>query len=288
MNPITFPALGISVQIDRVAFSLFGKDIYWYGIILALGFLLGSWVASRQYVRLGGQEDDALDMLLYAAPTAILCARIYYVVFYLDLYRNTDGSFNWREAIAIWDGGIAVYGSIIGAVLASYIYCRVRKLDFLTMADAYAFGLLVGQIIGRWGNFVNQEAYGGACTLPWRMGLTLGNGVAVEVHPTFLYESLWNLLGLGLLFWVVRPRRCFNGMLFCYYLFWYGLGRFWIEGMRTDSLYLFHTGIRVSQMVALICVAAAGGVLVWKLCLHRKQEPSEAVEEAESGGSEGK
>jgi phosphatidylglycerol:prolipoprotein diacylglycerol transferase len=120
------------------------------------------------------------------------------------------------------------------------------------------------------------------------MGLTLGNGVAVEVHPTFLYESLWNLLGLGLLFWVVRPRRCFNGMLFCYYLFWYGLGRFWIEGMRTDSLYLFHTGIRVSQMVALICVAAAGGVLVWKLCLHRKQEPTVAVEEAESGGSEGK
>lgn len=272
MNPITFPGLGISVQLSRVAFSFFGKDIYWYGIILALGFLAGSWVASKQYVRLGGKEDDALDMLLYAAPTAIICARIYYVVFYQDLYRNSDGSFNWGEAIAIWDGGIAVYGSIIGAVLAAYIYCRVQKLDFLTMADAYSFGLLVGQAIGRWGNFVNQEAYGGPCTLPWRMGLTLSNGTAVEVHPTFLYESLWNLVGLALLFLVVRQRRSFNGMLFCFYLFWYGLGRFWIEGMRTDSLYLFQTGIRVSQMVALVCVAGAGGVLLWRLCLHKKRD----------------
>jgi phosphatidylglycerol:prolipoprotein diacylglycerol transferase len=206
-------------------------------------------------------------MLLYAAPTAILCARIYYVVFYLDLYRNSDGSFNWREAIAIWDGGIAVYGSIMGAVLAAYIYCRIRKLSFLTMADAFAFGLPLGQAIGRWGNFVNQEAYGGECTLPWRMVLTVGNGSTIEVHPTFLYESLWNLVGLALLFLVIRQHRKFNGMLFCFYLFWYGLGRVWIEGMRTDSLYLFNTGIRVSQMVALVCVVAAGGVLLWQLLL---------------------
>jgi phosphatidylglycerol:prolipoprotein diacylglycerol transferase len=269
MNPITFPGLGLSVQIDRVAFSILGKDIYWYGIILALGFLAGSFVASKQYARLGGKEDDALDMLLYAAPTAILCARIYYVVFYLDLYRNSDGSFNWREAIAIWDGGIAVYGSIMGAVLAAYIYCRIRKLSFLTMADAFAFGLPLGQAIGRWGNFVNQEAYGGECTLPWRMGLTVGNGNTIEVHPTFLYESLWNLVGLALLFLVIRQHRKFNGMLFCFYLFWYGLGRVWIEGMRTDSLYLFSTGIRVSQMVALVCVVAAGGVLLWQLLISR-------------------
>jgi phosphatidylglycerol:prolipoprotein diacylglycerol transferase len=269
MNPITFPGLGLSVQIDRVAFSILGKDIYWYGIILALGFLAGSFVASKQYARLGGKEDDALDMLLYAAPTAILCARIYYVVFYLDLYRNSDGSFNWREAIAIWDGGIAVYGSIMGAVLAAYIYCRIRKLSFLTMADAFAFGLPLGQAIGRWGNFVNQEAYGGECTLPWRMGLTVGNGNSIEVHPTFLYESLWNLVGLALLFLVIRQHRKFNGMLFCFYLFWYGLGRVWIEGMRTDSLYLFSTGIRVSQMVALVCVVAAGGVLLWQLLISR-------------------
>jgi phosphatidylglycerol:prolipoprotein diacylglycerol transferase len=269
MNPITFPGLGLSVQIDRVAFTILGKDIYWYGIILALGFLAGSFVASKQYARLGGKEDDALDMLLYAAPTAILCARIYYVVFYLDLYRNSDGSFNWREAIAIWDGGIAVYGSIMGAVLAAYIYCSIRKLSFLTMADAFAFGLPLGQAIGRWGNFVNQEAYGGECTLPWRMGLTVGNGNTIEVHPTFLYESLWNLVGLALLFLVIRQHRKFNGMLFCFYLFWYGLGRVWIEGMRTDSLYLFSTGIRVSQMVALVCVVAAGGVLLWQLLISR-------------------
>lgn len=264
MNPITFPGLGISVQIPRVAFSLFGKDIYWYGILIAIGFLLGSYFACRQYVHLGGKEDDALDVLLYAAPAGILCARLYYVLFYLDLYTNADGSFNWREAIAIWDGGIAVYGSILGSFLAAFLFCRVRHLSFLRLADAYSFGLLIGQAIGRWGNFVNQEAYGGACTLPWRMGLTLGTGTAVEVHPTFLYESLWNLVGLGLLYFVIRPRRRFTGELVCCYLFWYGLGRFWIEGLRTDSLYLFHTGLRVSQVVALVSAVCTGAVLLWQ------------------------
>ena len=272
MNPITFPGLGISVQIQRVAFSILGKDIYWYGIIIAVGFLLGSYFASRQYARLGGKEDDALDVLLYAAPAGILCARIYYVVFYLDLYRNTDGSFNWKEAIAIWDGGIAIYGGIIGSFLAAFIYCRLRRLSFLTMADAYSYGLLIGQSIGRWGNFVNQEAYGGQCTLPWRMGLTLGTGTAVEVHPTFLYESLWNLTGLLLLYFVVRPRRRFSGMLFCTYLFWYGLGRFWIEGLRTDSLYLFQTGLRVSQLVALTSAVVTGAILFWNLARVPKEK----------------
>lgn len=277
MNPITFPGLGLSFQIERVAFSLFGKDIYWYGIIIAVGFLLGSFCSCKQYVRFGGKEDDALDMLLYAAPMGIICARIYYVVFYLELYRNSNGGINWREAVAIWDGGIAIYGGIIGSVLTAFIYCRIRKLDFFTMVDSFAFGLLIGQAIGRWGNFVNQEAYGGPCTLPWRMGLTLSNGSFLEVHPTFLYESLWNLAGLLLLFLVLRPRRKFHGMLFCSYLLWYGLGRGWIEGMRTDSLYLFNTGIRVSQLVALLCVLCTGSILVWNLVLHpSKQKNAES------------
>lgn len=268
MNPITFPGLGLTFHIDRVAFSIAGKDIYWYGIIIALGFLLGTSCACKQYVRFGGREDDALDVLLYAAPMGIVCARIYYVLFYLDLYTNPDGSFNWREAIAIWDGGIAIYGGIIGSITTAFVYCKIRKLDFLTLVDAYSFGLLIGQAMGRWGNFVNQEAYGGVTTLPWRMGLTLSNGTQVEVHPTFLYESLWNLVGLALLFFVLRNRRKFNGMLFCCYLLWYGLGRFWIEGLRTDSLYLFHTGIRVSQLVALLCVVITLGILFYQLVIR--------------------
>lgn len=265
MNPITFPGLGLTFQMERVAFSFFGKDIYWYGLIIALGFLLGVSLASKQADRLDVSQDDLLDVLLFSAPMGIICARIYYVVFYLELYTNPDGSFNLRDAIAIWDGGIAIYGGIIGSVLTCLVVCRVKKCSFLSMMDAYSFGFLVGQAIGRWGNFVNQEAYGGETTLPWRMGLTLRDGSYVQVHPTFLYECLWNLVGLAILYFVLRNHRKFNGMFFLFYLFWYGLGRFWIEGLRADSLYLFQTGIRVSQLVALVTMVTAGAILGYRL-----------------------
>ncbi|MCD7887876.1 MAG: prolipoprotein diacylglyceryl transferase [Clostridiales bacterium] len=271
MNPITFPGLGLTFHIQRVAFSFAGKDIYWYGVIIAVGFLLGVSFSYRQAPRLGVDQDDLLDMLIIAAPVGIICARIYYVVFYLDLYTTADGSFDWREAIAIWDGGIAIYGGIIGAVLTCLIFCRVRKCSFPSMADACSYGLLIGQSLGRWGNFVNQEAYGSACSAPWRMGLTLTTGEYIEVHPTFLYESLWNAVGLALLYFVIRRHRRFDGMLFAFYLFWYGLGRVWIEGLRTDSLYLFNTGIRVSQLVAFLCVLGAGGVLVYQLLIRPRR-----------------
>lgn len=263
MNPITFPGLGLTFHIQRVAFSLFGKDVYWYGIIIACGFLLGVFYACRQCKANGIKEDDLLDMLFVAAPTGIICARIYYVVFYRSLYLNPDGTMNWRSAIAIWDGGIAIYGGIIGAVLACLIFCLIRKKNFLGMADCCSYGLLIGQCMGRWGNFVNQEAYGGPCSLPWRMGLTLADGTYIEVHPTFLYESLWNLAGLLLLIFVVKRRKQFPGQLFFSYLFWYGLGRAWIEGLRTDSLYLFDTGIRVSQMVAVVTMLFSALFLLW-------------------------
>lgn len=257
MNPITFPGLGLTFHIQRVAFSILGKDIYWYGIIIACGFLLGVLYACRQCRELGVEEDQLLDMLCFAVPVALLCARLYYVVFYLDLYRNPDGSFDWGEMVAIWDGGVAIYGGILGAVATCLVFCKVRKCAFLPLADCAAFGLLIGQALGRWGNFVNQEAYGGPCTLPWRMGLTLSSGEYIEVHPTFLYESLWNVVGLLLLIFVVKRVRKVPGQIFFSYVFWYGLGRFWIEGMRTDSLYFFGTGLRVSQGVALLSMVAA-------------------------------
>ena len=193
MNPITFPGLGLTFHIQRVAFQIFGKDIYWYGIIIAAGFLLAAAFCSWRAKDFGIKKDDFLDMLLWGLPIGIICARIYYVIFYLSLYRDAQGKFQWSEAIAIWDGGLAIYGGVIGGILTCLVVCKHKKLPFLAMADLSVMGLFIGQIMGRWGNFVNQEAYGGACDLPWRMGLIV-DGQLITVHPTFLYESLWNLM----------------------------------------------------------------------------------------------
>ncbi|MCD8368563.1 MAG: prolipoprotein diacylglyceryl transferase [Clostridiales bacterium] len=272
MNPIVFPGLGLTFQIERVAFSVFGKDIYWYGIIIACGFLLGVLCACHLTKEWGLKSDTVLDMLFFAVPIAIICARAYYVIFYQSLYYNADGTFNWAEAVAIWDGGLAIYGGIIGAVITCLIFCVVRHHKFGAVADVCAYGLLIGQMMGRWGNFVNQEAYGDTCTAVWRMGLTLQNGEYIEVHPTFLYESLWNLVGFLLLYFIVRKHRKYDGQIFLCYLFWYGLGRFFIEGIRTDSLYLFNTGIRVSQLVALVTVIVTVQILVVQMFRKHPKE----------------
>ena len=269
MNPIEFPGLGLTFHIQRVAFELFGRSVYWYGIIIACGFLLAAIFCGRQAHRFGIKQDQLLDMLLFALPIGIICARVYYVVFNAQLYFNEDGVFVWKDAVAIWDGGIAIYGGVIGGALTCLIFCRVRKIPFLAMADLAVLGLLIGQCIGRWGNFINQEAFGGPCTLPWRMGLEI-NGQYMTVHPTFLYESLWNAVGFCILFFLIRKLRTFDGELFLGYLLWYGLGRFWIEGLRTDSLYLFQTGIRVSQLVALLSVAVAVVFLVRNLVFVKR------------------
>ncbi len=271
MNPIVFPGLGLELNINRVAFSVFGKDIYWYGIIIACGFILAVTYCYYNAKRFGIVKDRVIDFILFAAPGGIIGARIYYVVFYLSLYRNPDGSFNWGKAIAIWDGGLAIYGGVIAAIIILLIFCAVNKIKFLAFADLGSYGLFIGQAIGRWGNFCNQEAYGGPTTLPWRMGLTVA-GEYIEVHPTFLYESVWNLVGLAFAHFVLRKHRKFDGQVFLFYLSWYGLGRFWIEGMRTDSLYLFNTGIRVSQLLAGICFLIAGALLI-VLTIKLKHDP---------------
>lgn len=271
MNPIVFPGLGLELNINRVAFSVFGKDIYWYGIIIACGFILAVTYCYYNAKRFGIVKDRVIDFILFAAPGGIIGARIYYVVFYLSLYRNPDGSFNWGKAIAIWDGGLAIYGGVIAAIIILLIFCAVNKIKFLAFADLGSYGLFIGQAIGRWGNFCNQEAYGGPTTLPWRMGLTVA-GEYIEVHPTFLYESVWNLVGLAFAHFVLRKHRKFDGQVFLFYLSWYGLGRFWIEGMRTDSLYLFNTEIRVSQLLAGICFLIAGALLI-VLTIKLKHDP---------------
>jgi phosphatidylglycerol:prolipoprotein diacylglycerol transferase len=261
MNPITFPGLGLELHIQRVAFNLFGKDVYWYGIIIAFGFLVAVLYCQHFAKHFGIPSSRVLDFILFAAPGGIIGARIYYVIFYASLYRKADGSFDWKEAISIWDGGLAIYGGIIASVLILFLFCRATKLKFSAFADLGSYGLFIGQAIGRWGNFCNQEAFGAQTTLPWRMGLTV-YGTYMEVHPTFLYESLWNLIGLAIAHFFLRKRRTFDGEIFLFYLSWYGLGRVWIEGLRTDSLYLFGTGIRVSQLLALLCLILAGGALL--------------------------
>ena len=237
-HAISFPALGLDFNINRVAVNLLGKDIYWYGIIICLGFVLAAL-----YVNL-------MDCLIICVPVSIICARIYYVAFEWGYYSQHP-----NEIIAIWKGGIAIYGAVIGVVIALAVYSRIKKLSFASLCDLAAFGLLIGQCIGRWGNFVNGEAHGGATSLPWGMSI---DG-ASPVHPTFLYESLWNFVGFLVLHFYSKKRK-FKGEMALLYVAWYGLGRAWIEGLRTDSLYL--GPVRVSQLLAGISCIAAIAVLV--------------------------
>lgn len=274
-NIVTFPGLGLEFELSPIAFTVFGWPVHWYGVIIAAGFLLAVLYGYWRAPRFGVDQEKLLDMLFFAVPLCVIGARAYYVIFYLSLYIDPDGSFNWGEAIAIWDGGLAIYGAIIMAVLTVLVYCRVRKQRFWDYADVGCFGLLIGQLVGRWGNFVNVEAYGGVTTLPWRMcSQSIANELmqkglvdsaayqqildgTLGVHPTFLYESLWNLLGFVLLVLIARRGRKFSGQLFLSYVVWYGLGRAVIEGLRTDSLYFFGTGIRTSQMLGLVSALAA-------------------------------
>ena len=263
--PISFPGLfgGWEFNPDPVALHV-GHGIYWYGIILALACLAGMLLCMKLAPRYGLTEDNVLDLVLWAVPCCILGSRIYYVVFYLDLYRNAAGGLDWGRIIAIWDGGLAIYGTVIAGALVAFLYTRRKKIRFGAMADLAVIGLLLGQVIGRWANFINREAFGGPTDLPWRMRLWVSQYQSVDVHPTFLYESLWNLAGLCLILFIVSKGRRFDGENTWFYFLWYGLGRSWIEGLRTDSLYLFDwtflgQPIRVSQALSLVmaCVAAA-------------------------------
>jgi phosphatidylglycerol:prolipoprotein diacylglycerol transferase len=250
--------------LDPIAIHV-GKGIYWYGIILAVAMLAGLYLAMKQGKHYGFTEDDMMDLVLWAVPFCIIGARIYYVLFYLDLYRNADGSLNWSRMVAVWDGGIAIYGAVIAAVLVVVIYAKRKKFSTPALMDAGCLGLILGQIIGRWANFVNREAFGGVTDLPWRMRIWISEFQYADVHPTFFYESMWNLIGLLLLLFVVSKGRRFDGENTCFYFLWYGIGRFWIEGLREDSLYLFDwtlmgNPIRVSQ--ALSAVLVIGAVLV--------------------------
>ena len=283
-SPITFPNLGIDINPSPVAFSLGDKPIYWYGILIAIGFALAVLYGCRCAKQFGLTEDNILDMLLLAAPLGIIGARLYYCIFYWELYAD-----NPISVLYIWEGGLAIYGGVIGAAIGVILHSRWKKTPLLPMLDIGSMGLLIGQSIGRWGNFMNREAHGGITDSFFKMGLQDSAGVVTYYHPTFLYESVWNLVGFILLHFYSKRRR-FDGEVFLLYVAWYGLGRAWIEGLRTDSLYLFGTGIRVSQLLAALSCVAAVAVIVYvyrrkkprreNLYVHRAAETAEAEAEA--------
>lgn len=291
VNQVFFPGLGLEFTLNRVAFTLFSRPIYWYAIIIVSGFLLAWLYCSKKGPKLGVSGNDLVDMLLFAVPFSLVGARLYYIIFYLDLYKNADGSLDFLAMIRTWDGGMAIYGAVIAGAIVLFVVCKFKKIPFLAFADLGAFGLLIGQCIGRWGNFVNVEAYGGLTDLPWRMcsskiaGELFGQGLVdaagyqqvldgtLGVHPTFLYESLWNLVGFFLLVFLARWLRKFDGQLFFTYLAWYGLGRGIIEGLRTDSLYFMDTSIRVSQLLGF--ASALAGIVLIVVYLLRSKGPEE-------------
>ena len=246
---ISFPLLGNWSIDPSASFTLFGRTFYWYGVIIAVGFILAMLYCARHCRRCGIEPDTLYDFLIWMIPLAIIGARLYYVIFQWSDYRDHP-----IDALKIWEGGLAIYGGVIAGLLTGIIWCRKKKIPFGAMADVCAPGLLIGQCIGRWGNFVNGEAHGGPTTLPW--GMTI-DGQSM-VHPTFLYESLWNLAGFVLLHFYSKKRR-FKGEIALLYAAWYGAGRAWIEGLRTDSLYI--GSVRVSQLLAIISCVAAIAVL---------------------------
>ena len=269
-SAISFPMLGDFSINPPSYFTVFGRNIYFYGVLIALGFLLAILYCGKRSREFGIQADDFYDLMLWLIPLSIVGARLYFVLFRLEDYLA-----NPISVLYVHEGGLAIYGGVIAGILVAAFVCQHKKIPLPAMLDLMMFGLLIGQIIGRWGNFMNREAFGAETTIFCRMGLTAPDGTTIYVHPTFLYESLWNLCCFLFLVWFTRTgRRQYDGQVALIYFFWYGLGRAWIEGLRTDSLYIGNTGIRVSQLLSLILAVAAGIAL---LLQSRKQHDPEKL-----------
>lgn len=277
MPEIWFPNLGIEIaHLDRAAFTILGKPVYWYGIFIGLGLLLGLWMAMKEAKRTGQNPEIYLDFVLYAMIAAIIGARAYYVLFSWDFYSTHP-----EKIFAIREGGLAIYGGIIGAVLTAIVYCKKKKVNFWLLTDTCATSLVFGQVLGRWGNFFNREAFGGFTDGLFamryqlsqvRMGdvsadtlekvMTFGGVEYIQVHPTFLYESMWNLCLFFLLLYVRKYKKKFDGQICGLYFLGYALGRVWIEGLRTDQLQV--GGFAVSQLLSAGLIVASAGFLIWK------------------------
>lgn len=277
---IRFPHLGIYLPNVGKTISVFGFDIAYYGITIAIAMIVGISIALHEAKRTGQNQDTYLDLLMLTMLTSVVGARIYYVIFSWSNYKDNLG-----EILNIRNGGLAIYGGIIAGVITVFVYSKITKMKFLQIADTVCMGLAAGQIIGRWGNFFNREAFGEytnnllAMQLPvsavrkneitsamWNHVVTIGGVEYIQVHPTFLYEELWNFMVLLFLFWF-RKRKKFEGELFFCYLAGYGVGRFWIESLRTDQLLLPGIHVPVSQMLSAVLVIVSLSVII---CKRRK------------------
>ena len=281
-NPISFPGLGLALGDIPTGFALGSLNIRFYGVVIAIGLLLAVFYGLKRSKEFGLTEDDILDGVLGIVPFAIICARLYYCAFKWELYAAAP----WK-LLYIWEGGLAIYGGVIGAALGVVVFARIKKVKLTAVLDLVAIAFLIGQSIGRWGNFFNREAFGQLTENFLRMQIVNPeNGVAGAYHPTFLYESLWNLAGFILLH-LLSKRRQYDGQMALGYVFWYGLGRALIEGLRMDSLYI--GTIRVSQLLAaLTCFAAAALLILMAFKKHDKEKlfvnqvAAKAAEEAEA------
>lgn len=235
---------------NPVAFEIFGLTIRWYGILLSIGIMVGILLAYYEAKRLGRDPEYIIDLALWCIPAAVIGARIYYVLLEWDYYNG-----DIMRMINIREGGLAIHGALIAAILTGYIYTRVKKINFLETADIVAPSIIIGQAIGRWGNYVNGEAHGGLTNLPW--------GIIVDgmrVHPTFLYESIWNL-GVFFILIFYKGKKKVNGEVFLLYGILYSIGRFWIEGLRTDSLWFM--GMRAAQLISIAIIIVFSAVLFY-------------------------
>lgn len=250
--------------LDRVMLDLGPITVYWYGVIIGVGALLGLYFAIKESERRGLHKDTFIDVVLFALPIAILSARAYYVIFKWDYYSQNLG-----DIPKIWEGGLAIHGGLIGAILTGYVFTRVKKISFWKLVDIAAPSIILGQAIGRWGNFMNQEAHGGPVSREFLESLLLPDFIINQMyidgtyyHPTFLYESLWNIAGFALLI-LLRKANLRRGEMFLTYVMWYSFGRFFIEGLRTDSLMLTES-LRVAQFISVVLIVAAILVLVYR------------------------
>ncbi len=255
-STITFPTFGIELNPGR-SFAIGPLTIHYYGLIIATGLLLAVWYCSRRSKEFGLKEDDVLDGVLCVTPFAIICARIYYCAFAWHEFAD-----NPISVLYIWNGGIAIYGGVLGAIVGMWAFCKWKKIKLSATLDLILLGFLIGQSIGRWGNFFNREAFGAQTDSFLRMGLyNTVTSVTTYFHPTFLYESLWNAVGFVLLHFLSKKRK-YDGQIALGYAAWYGLGRCMIEGLRMDSLYW--GPFRVSQVLAGVSCIAAVAVLIWQ------------------------
>jgi len=286
MPEVWFPNLGIMIdKLDNVAITVFGVELYWYGIIIGCGVILGFLLAYFTAKKLGYNADLYIDFIIVAIITCVISARLYYVIFSWDQYKD-----NLMKIFAIREGGLAIYGAVIAAIITAIIFTRVKKLNFWVFIDIAILGLPLGQAIGRWGNFINKEAFGGFTESLFAMrymkdavrGIPQSvleniiniNGVEyIQVHPTFLYESVWNFVLVILMITMTKHKK-FDGMIMAMYFIGYGIGRFWIEGLRTDQLIIGNTGIAVSQVVSIALIVIGIGICV----LRRSKEKADKLE----------